>query len=62
MVGVNIPVDRADLGAEHALKRHRVRIDHGDLQASLTGRCRHFAADPASADHDEPAAPLDPLA
>ena len=62
VVGVDVAIDRTDLDAEYVLQRHRIRVYHGHLKASLAGRRCHFASDPAGTDHDEVAAPLDPLA
>ena len=62
MVGVNVAVDRADLGAEHALQWDTQRIDHSDLEAPLPGRCRDLGAYPSCPDHDDRAAAVEPLA
>ena len=35
VVGVDVAIDRADLGAEHALERDRERVDDGDVEAAL---------------------------
>ena len=62
VVGVDVAVDGADLGAEHALERDRERVDDGDLEAALAGRGGDLGADPAGADHDDRAAAVQPLA
>ena len=56
VVEVDVAVDRADLGPEHALERHRVRRDDGDVEAALAGGGGDLGADPAGADDDQPAA------
>ena len=61
MVGVDVAIDRADLGAEHALERDRERVDDGDVEAALSGGGRDLGADPAGADHDDRAAAVQPL-
>ena len=50
---MDVAVDRADLGAEHALQRHRGRRDQGDLETSLACGRGDLGADPARADDDE---------
>ena len=62
VVGVDVAVDRAQLGPQHALQRHRRRLDDGDLQAALARGRRDLGADPARADHDDRAAAVQPLA
>ena len=62
VVGVDVAVDGADLGAQHALERDRGRIDDGDLEAALTGRGGDLGADPAGPDHDDRAAAVQPFA
>ena len=62
MVGVDVAVDGADLGAEHPLERDRGRLDDRDLEAALTRRGGDLGADPARADHDHRAAAVEPLA
>src|SRR5215203_1668603 len=47
-------IDASDLGAEDALQRDRVRSDHRDPSAEHPEGRRDLAADPASADHDDP--------
>ena len=53
VVGVQVAVDGADLGAEHPLQGHRARVDHGDVAAELAGGGRDLGADPAGTDHDD---------
>ena len=62
MVGVDVAVDGADLGAEHALERDRERVDDGDVQAALPGGRGDLGADPAGADHHDRAAAVEPFA
>ena len=62
VVGVDVAVDGADLGAEHALERDCDRIEDGDLKAALTSRGSDLGADPARADHDDRAAAVQPFA
>ena len=62
VVGVDVAVDRADLGAEHALERDRERVDDGDVEAALARGGGDLGADPAGADHDDRAAAVQPLA
>ena len=49
------PVDRSDLGAEHPLERDGGGDHVGHLAAELAERRRHLRADPALADHHDPA-------
>ena len=62
LVGVDVPVDGADLGAEHALERDRHGIHDGDVEPALPGGGRDLGADPAGADHDDRAAAVEPCA
>ena len=62
VVGVDVAVDGADLGAQHALERDRGRLDDGDLEAALAGRGGDLGADPAGPDDDDRAAAVQPLA
>ena len=56
VVGVEVAVHRADLGAEHPLERQRRRLDDGDLQAALARGGGDLGADPARADTTSAAA------
>ena len=62
VVGVDVAVDGADLGAEHALERYRCRLDDGHVEAALAGRGGDLRADPAGADDHHRAAAVEPLA
>ena len=62
VVGVDVAVDGADLGAQHPLERDRGGLHDRDVGAALPGRGGHLAADPAGADHDHRAAGGEPLA
>ena len=62
VVGVDVAVDGAHLGAEHALQRDRGRLDDGHLETALAGRGGDLGADPARADDDDRAAAVQPLA
>ena len=62
MVGVDVAIDATDLGAEHALQRDGVRVEHGDVEATLPGRGCDLGADPAGADHDDRAAAVEACA
>src|SRR5215218_3208939 len=61
MIEMDVPVYRSYLRSEHALERHRERLDHRDLDAALTGGGRHLDADPAGADDHKPAARFEAL-
>ena len=50
VLAVQIGVHAADLRAEHALQRHVVGLEHGDLEAALAQRRGDLRADPAGAD------------
>ena len=52
---VHAAQERAQLGAERALERHRLRRDDVDLEAARAQRRRHLHADEAGA-HDDRAA------
>ena len=62
VVGVDVAVDGAHLGAQHALERDGERVDDRDLEAALAGRGGDLGADPAGPDHDDRAAAVQPLA
>ena len=62
VVAMQVAVDRADLVPEHALERHRLGRDDGDVQAALPGRGGDLRPDPAGADDDQPAARVEALA
>ena len=62
VVAVEVEVDRAHLGPEHALERHRLGRDEGDVHAALAGGGGDLGSDPAGADDDEPAAGVEALA
>ena len=62
VVAVQVAVDGADLGAEHALQRHRHRVDHRHVGAALARGGGELGADPAGADHDHPAVGVEALA
>ena len=50
VLGVHVAIEGAELAAEHALQRQRLRLDHGHLHAALARRGGDLAADPARAD------------
>lgn len=54
VVGVQVPANGADLGAEDALERRGHRVDEDDLDAELAGGGGHLRADPTGADHGQP--------
>ena len=54
MIGVDVPVEGAELGPEHALEGQVGRLDHGDFRPQLTSRRRHLAPDPAATDDHDP--------
>ena len=62
MIGVDVAVDGADLLAEHALERHRCRLDDGHVEAALAGGGGNLGADPAGADDHHRAAAVESLA
>lgn len=50
VLGVQVAIDRADLGTEHPLKRHRHRLDDRHLKAFLARGRRELGTDPAGPD------------
>ena len=56
VVEVDVAVDGAHLGAEHALERDGEGVDDRDLEAALARRGGDLGADPAGPDHDDRAA------
>ena len=55
VAGVELAEHVAHLGAHHLGQGHGAGLDHGHLGAHLPGRGGHLGADPAGADHDDPA-------
>ena len=53
VIGVDVAVDRADLGPEHPFQRHRGGSTTVTSQTALARRGRDLGADPAGADHDD---------
>src|SRR5439155_21564703 len=53
VIGVQVPVDAADFGAEHPLEGNGAGVDHGDVAAELAGGGSDLGADPAGTDHDD---------
>ena len=47
VLGVHVAIEGAELAAEHALQRHRLRLHQGHLHAALARRGGDLAADPA---------------
>ncbi len=56
---VDVAVEGAELGAQDAQQRQLERLDDRDVHALLARGRRDLAADPAAADHDEPAASVE---
>ena len=48
--GVQVAEHRSDLFAEHAMQRHRHRVNHGDLGVVGAGGGGDLAADPTGTD------------
>src|SRR5699024_9278410 len=61
VIDVDVAIERAELGAEHTLKRNRIGRDHRDPQPTHARRRRNLAADPPRPDHHHRPAPLKPL-
>ena len=57
MGAVQVGEDPGDLVAEHAQQRQLGVLHDGDLAPCCTGGGGDLQADPAGADHDDPAAP-----
>ena len=51
-----------ELEPEYPLERRSGLLDHHYFETLLAGGGRHLGADPPAADHDYPAAALEPLA
>jgi hypothetical protein len=62
VIGVDIAIDGADLGAQHPLERDGCRVDHRHLEATLPRRGGDLGADPACPDHHYRSALPKPLA
>ncbi len=62
VVGVDVAVDRAELGPEHSRQRQLVHLHHRHLAAALARRRGDLGADPARADRHQPPALVDALA
>jgi hypothetical protein len=58
---MDVAVDGADLGAQHALQRYRGGVDDRHVEAALPGGGGNLGADPAGPDHDHRATAVEPL-
>jgi hypothetical protein len=50
VLGVQLPIEPSQLGAQHPLERCGAGSDHGDRSAELARGGRHFRTDPATPD------------
>jgi hypothetical protein len=52
MIGVDVGVDPAELGPQHALEREGGLLQDRHVDSELAGGRGHLCPDPAGADHD----------
>ena len=62
VVGVDVAVNGAQLGAQHPLQRNRRGLDDGHVEPALARRSGDLGADPSRSDHDDRAAAVQPRA